>query len=251
MSAHRLPANRAPQVSEPDEDQAGEPGPHAADPPALVEREQRDRHVDRGGGEHPPHQEAGVAGADQDPVEREHRAVERASAARSSHQISCAWSITAASLGERARDHVAEREQHEPEQRAGDDRPADHPQRRRAGAGRVAGAEHAARPSPGRRSRARRARARGRRTAGTRSGARRARPAPTRASTAEATRNEPSSAVGAHGDLAADPHQRPDPRPAAARCQPARSWTATNAAPIPACAITVPHAEPARPQPKP
>ena len=35
------------------------------------------------------------------------------------------------------------------------------------------------------------------------------------------------------------------------RSRPARHWTAKNAPAIPSCAITVPHAEPARPHPKP
>jgi hypothetical protein len=40
-------------------------------------------------------------------------------------------------------------------------------------------------------------------------------------------------------------------RAAEGRSHPARRWTTMNAAPIPAWAITVPHAEPASPQPKP
>ncbi len=73
---------------------------------------------------------------------------------------------------------------------------------------------------------------------------------PTRASTADATRNEPSSAVVR---TAMWLPIRISGRIRAQRggCQPARRWTATNARPMPACAITVPHAEPARPQPKP
>ena len=71
-----------------------------------------------------------------------------------------------------------------------------------------------------------------------------------RASTALATRNEPSSAVVRTAMCAP---MRISGRIFAhsGRCQPARRWTATNAAPIPAWAITVPHAEPARPQSKP
>ena len=73
---------------------------------------------------------------------------------------------------------------------------------------------------------------------------------PTRASTAEATRKEPSSAVVR---TAMWPPTRISGRmrSSIARCQPARRCTTTNAVPIPACAITVPHAEPASPHPNP
>ena len=60
------------------------------------------------------------------------------------HQISCACGDDRVVAGEGVRDHVAEREQHAAEDRAERDRPADHPQRRGARPGRVAGAEHPA-----------------------------------------------------------------------------------------------------------
>ena len=72
----------------------------------------------------------------------------------------------------------------------------------------------------------------------------------TRASTAEATRKEPSSAV-VRTAMCEPIRISGLIRSHIGRCQPARRWTATNAAPIPAWAITVPHAEPARPQSKP
>ena len=73
---------------------------------------------------------------------------------------------------------------------------------------------------------------------------------PTRASTAEATRNAPSSAVVR--TAISDPIRiSARIRASTGRCQPARSCTARNAAPIPACAITVPQAEPGRPQSNP
>ncbi len=72
----------------------------------------------------------------------------------------------------------------------------------------------------------------------------------TRASTAEATRNEASSAVVR---TAISPPTRISGRISASdgRAQPARRCTWTNARPMPAWAITVPQAEPASPQPKP
>ena len=75
--------------------------------------------------------------------------------------------------------------------------------------------------------------------------------APTRASTAEATRNEASSAVVR---TAISPPIFISERMRSSRggSQPdARACTHTNAPPIPTCAITVPHAEPASPQSKP
>ena len=73
---------------------------------------------------------------------------------------------------------------------------------------------------------------------------------PTRASTAEATRNEPSSAV-VRTAISVPIRISGRMRASIGGSNPARRWTSRNARPMPACAITVPHAEPARPQPKP
>ena len=74
--------------------------------------------------------------------------------------------------------------------------------------------------------------------------------APIRASTAEPTRNEPVSAVVR---TAISEPIRISGRilSGCGRSSPARYWTAKNAPAIPACAITVPHAEPFRPQSNP
>ena len=74
---------------------------------------------------------------------------------------------------------------------------------------------------------------------------------PMRASTAEATRKEPSSAV-VRTAISPPIFISERMRARSGGSQPeARACTHTNAAPIPTCAITVPHAEPRRPQPKP
>ena len=74
--------------------------------------------------------------------------------------------------------------------------------------------------------------------------------APTRASTAEATRKEPSSAVVR---TAISPPTRISGRMRArlGSCHPPRAWTRAKATPMPTWAITVPHADPSRPQPNP
>ena len=74
--------------------------------------------------------------------------------------------------------------------------------------------------------------------------------APTRASTAEATRNEPSSAV-VRTAISLPIRISGFIFSSSGGSKPARRWTCTNASPIPTCAITVPQAEPARPQSKP
>ena len=74
--------------------------------------------------------------------------------------------------------------------------------------------------------------------------------APTRASTAEATRKEPSSAA-VRTAISVPIRIRLRMRAGTGRSQPARSCTARKAPPMPSWAITVPHAEPASPQPKP
>ena len=74
--------------------------------------------------------------------------------------------------------------------------------------------------------------------------------APIRASTAEATRNAPSSAV-VRTAMCAPTRISARICAGCGRAQPARTWTATKAKPMPAWAITVPHADPASPQSKP
>ena len=74
--------------------------------------------------------------------------------------------------------------------------------------------------------------------------------APTRASTAEATRNEPSSAP-VRTAISVPIRISGRMRASSGGSNPARRCTCTKARPMPAWAITVPHAEPARPQPKP
>src|SRR5262245_44222152 len=62
---------------EPRDEQDVERDPDADDAPAELECEHGERDEDRACREHRPHQEARVARADQDPVEREHRAAYR------------------------------------------------------------------------------------------------------------------------------------------------------------------------------
>ena len=106
-----------------------------------MQREQRDRHVDGRRGDHPPRQEARVAGADEDAVEREHGAVERHQRREQRPDLVRLLDHRVVA-GEGVRDDVAERQQDEAEQRARRDRPPDHPRRRRTRPARVIGAEH-------------------------------------------------------------------------------------------------------------
>ena len=161
VSAHRRPAKRTPSVSRRTANSAPQPGPHALDAPVLAQREQRQRDVDGRRGEHAPHQVAGVGGADEDPVEREHRAGRRHQRREQRpHRVRALDHRVVG--GEGVRQHVREREQHAREHRARP-RPTSRssaPPRRARRRGRRRRAS--ARPSPARRSRSRRARARGR-----------------------------------------------------------------------------------------
>ena len=75
--AQRRPRKRQPQVARRTRISAHEPGPDADDAQAERERAQCDRHEHPQRREqHPPHEKARVAGADQDAVEREDRAVD-------------------------------------------------------------------------------------------------------------------------------------------------------------------------------
>ena len=63
--------------AEPDEDEEDERRPHPADAPVTRERGEEDGRAHAEGGDHRAGQERPVARADEDPVEREDRAVQR------------------------------------------------------------------------------------------------------------------------------------------------------------------------------
>ena len=169
-----------------------------------------------------------------------------------SGQIACSAVEHRRVAGERVREHVDQREHHAPNTRA-DQRPTSRssaarrrrpPRRRRPRA--------CARRSPGRRWPPHPAPAPGRPRAGTRSGGRRASRADARehragheerARTARPCARRSRRRSRASGRIRASAGRRVSAG--------ARSSSEAKAAPIPACAITVPHAEPARPQSKP
>ena len=77
VNAQREPANRPPHVTRRTAISATSPHQTPTMPQSLCSVSSTIGHVDGRCGQHSPHQEARVAGADQDAVEREHRAVER------------------------------------------------------------------------------------------------------------------------------------------------------------------------------
>ena len=194
---------------------------------------------------------AGVAGADEDAVEREDDRRRRLHEANSGHMRAPA-SITAGSLVN-ARGMTSVSASRTPPKSTPDaERPADHPPGRRDGASRVARAERAPDEDlPGDRDRVEHEReedeelerdlVRGRAT-----------PAPIRAQIAAASAKQPSSARRADEQLAADRASGRMRAVAARRVRAARAAARTaNATPMPPARSTVPHAEPSRPQSKP
>ena len=170
--------------------------------------------------------------------------------AANSHQISCACSTTRGSSVNACGRTSVEREQHEAEAGADDGRPQDHPRGRRARPRGVARAEQAAdHHLRGDRQRVEDEREEDEElerdlVRGQRGGA-----DPGQHGGGDQERAE--QRAGADRDLGPDPDQRAHAREQRRLEARRGAAPATKARPMPACAITVPHAEPARPQPKP
>ena len=246
------PRSAAPQVAQPHDDQPGEAAPHAARCPSPgraraarpARRPRRPTSI--------PHIRKRVSPAPMRIPSSANTAPLAGIISAKSHQISCACAITAVVARERARDDVAEREQHE--RRTAAPTTTDQPIIRSDAArapGRVA-ARRACRPTITCAAIASASSTSARNTNSW--NAIWCAPSDGRADAREHGRGDEERAEQrgrAHRDLDADPHQRPDPRPAAGAASRRAAGPRRTRAPMPACAITVPHAEPARPQSKP
>ena len=132
VTAQRPPRKRSPQVASRTGISATRPTQTPTMPRSSASESQGDRHerAERRG-EHAPHQEARVARADEDAVEREHRPVGGLHQREQGPDLLRAVDHRRVAR-ERARQHVGEGEHHRSEHRAGHHRPLDHPARRAA-----------------------------------------------------------------------------------------------------------------------
>ena len=162
-SAQREPANRDAGRQQADAHQDQDRRPDAGDPPVERASALRAR-SDRGRGRHRAREVARVAGADEDPVEREHDRARTAAAARTSARSRAISLEHVGVAGERARDDAAQ--DREQRRRSPGRRPATDSSTSRRPSARASRASPEprarGRPAPARRSRARRGRARGR-----------------------------------------------------------------------------------------